>query len=300
MTVKTNNFIKTKKFVDDLIDGRGFGAIVGEKGSGKTHMIREIIGAKEEKKDKYNVIRITPMRENEKCITQIMSAMIEDIAGETLRRDTEARRRQLRRVLGDATSTVVLVIDEAQDLHKSSIRGLKKLHELGWGMKDRLFSIIMFGQLSLKDKICDDELRPRIKRLQLAELTQKEKEEFIPATQIFSEKALSIFLRRTRKTPLGVLAAFEQLDQIRLDLDRRKIDEQMVTDFFSFDKREAIIALDKSYRQISREIKALTGEDVSPTALNQHINGNYKGNTDRIDRLMDTYLEKEKIVRAAQ
>ncbi|HRZ28715.1 MAG TPA: ATP-binding protein [Spirochaetota bacterium] len=300
MTVKTNNFIKSKRFIDETIERRGFAAVLGEKGSGKTHIIREIIGAKEEKQDKYSVIRITPMRENEKCITQIMSAMIEDVSGETLRRDTEARRRQLRRVLGDATTTVILVIDEAQDLHKSSLRGLKKIHELGWGMKDRLFSIIMFGQLSLKDKIADDELRPRIKRLQLAELTQKEKEEFIPAPQIFSEKALAIFLKRTRKTPLGVLAAFEQLDQIRLDLDRRKIDEQMVADFFSLDKREAIIALDKSYRQMSREIKSLTGEDVSPTALNQFTNGSYKGNTDRIDRLMETYLEKEKTMRAAQ
>ncbi|HOW83150.1 MAG TPA: AAA family ATPase, partial [Spirochaetota bacterium] len=109
MTVKTNNFIKSKRFIDETIERRGFAAVLGEKGSGKTHIIREIIGAKEEKQDKYSVIRITPMRENEKCITQIMSAMIEDVSGETLRRDTEARRRQLRRVLGDATTTVILV-----------------------------------------------------------------------------------------------------------------------------------------------------------------------------------------------
>ncbi|TAL31556.1 MAG: ATP-binding protein [Spirochaetes bacterium] len=290
--VKTMNFLSAERFIRDTIGRKGIGAVIGEKGSGKTHIKRQVIGALEEKKGSYAIIDVTPMSEGVRNITQIMSAIIQDISGEGPRHDSEARRRQLRRILGDSGSDIILAIDEAQDLHKSTLRGLKKLHELGFGMKDRLFSIILFGQPSLKDRIADDELRPRFKRLQMSDLTAKEKALFIENHALFTEKALDTFLKRTKKTPLAVITAYEELDEMRSDLDQKKITEEMVNDYFSLAIREALAAMDKSYRRKAKEIEETTGEKISPATVHQYEKGNYKGNNDRLDDLMSRYVHK--------
>ncbi len=297
--VKTMNYLSAEKFIRDTIGRKGIGAVIGEKGSGKTFIKRQVLGALEEKKGSYTVVDITPMSEGVKNITQIMSALIQDISGESPRHDSEARRRQLRRILGDIGAEIILTIDEAQDLHKSTLRGLKKIHELGFGMRDRLFSIVLFGQPSLKDRIADDELRPRFRRVQMGDLTQKEKLMFVPNQAIFADKALELFLKRTKKTPLAVITAYEELDSMRSDLDLKKISEAMVNDYFSSSTREALLAIDKSYRQKAREIEEITGEKVSPTTLHQYEKGSYKGNVERLDKIAQEYLHQTGVRSAA-
>lgn len=291
MNIRTSNFITAEKFIKETIERNGFSAVIGEKGTGKSHTMRQVIG-KYEQKGGFSVISITPMDEKVKNITQIMSAMIEDIAGESPRRDVEARRRQLRRILGDSHAKIILAIDESQDLHKSTLRGLKKIHELGFGTKDKLFSIILFGQESLKDRISDDELKPRIRRHQMKGLTDKEKMEFIDSAQ-FNEKALAVFLKRTRKTPLSVITAYDELLVIRDDLGRKKIDEQIVNDYFFSDTRELVLSLNESYKKISDGILEKTGERVSPAAICQYTKGNYAGNNERLDGLLRQYASEK-------
>jgi Cdc6-like AAA superfamily ATPase len=292
MNIRTSTFIATEKFVRETIERNGFSAVIGEKGTGKSHAMRQVIG-KYEQKGGFSVITITPMNEQVKNITQIMSAMIEDISGESPRRDVEARRRQLRRVLGDASSKIILSIDEAQDLHKSTLRGLKKIHELGFGTKDKLFSIILFGQESLKDRISDDELKPRIRRHHMKGLTEKEKLEFIDSSA-FNEKALGIFLKRIRKTPLSVITAYDELIVIKDDLGRKKIDEQIVNDYFFSDTRELILSLGESYKKIADGVREVTGEQLSPAAICQYTKGNYNGNNERLDTLLRKYASEKR------
>lgn len=291
MNIRTSNFIATEKFIKETIGRNGFSAVIGEKGTGKSHTMRQVIGAYEQKGG-YSVITITPMDEKVKNITQIMSAMIEDISGESPRRDVEARRRQLRRILGDSTKKIILSVDEAQDLHKSTLRGLKKIHELGFGTKDKLFSILLFGQESLKDRISDDELKPRIRRQLMKGLTDKEKMEFIDSSQ-FNDKSLAIFLKRTRKTPLSVITAYDELMVIRDDLGRKKIDEQIVNDYFFSDTREMIMALNESFKKIADGVRETTGESLSPAAICQYTKGTYNGNNERLDNLLRTYAAEK-------
>ena len=285
--IKTANFVNAGKFISELLSSNGMGAIIGEKGSGKTFIKRKIIGAFEEKKSEFRVIEIVPMGEQVQNIGQIMNSMISDISGEAPRQDNEARRRQLRRILGETKENVVLAIDEAQDLHHSTLRGLKKLHELGFGTRDQLFTIILFGQNSLKDRISDDELRPRIRRYCMRDLTQKEKELFISETKKFTPGAFEIFLKRTRKTPLAVEDAYRELMQITSDLDMAKIDDKIVSEYFSFDVRDMILRFGKSYRELSKAITEATDENVSPTTLNQIVNGKYNGDIERIGALIE-------------
>jgi type II secretory pathway predicted ATPase ExeA len=292
--VKTTNYVSAEKFIVELISANRMGAIFGEKGSGKTYIKRKVIGALEMRKNDFRVIDITPMGEQVRNITQIMNAMVKDIAGEEPRRDTEARRRQLQRILGETREKIILSIDEAQDLHHSTLRGLKKLHELGFGTRDKLFTIVLFGQHSLKDKISDDELKPRVRRYEMRDLTKIEKVKFVLDETKFTETALAIFIKRTRNTPLAVEDASEELISMMNDLDRTIIDEQMVAEYFSYDLRDKIIKTGKSFRELSKDIYDTTGEHLSSASLNLAANGKYTGDIDRMNKLIDAVEKNPK------
>jgi len=298
--IQTTNFINAKREINKTLGKRGMLAVFGEKGAGKTFIKRQIIGAMQEKTNRYKVVEICPIESESKNITQIMSAMISDISSEGPKRDTEARRRQLRRILGEASENyeIILAVDEAQDLHKSTIRGIKKLHELGFGLKDHLFTVIFFGQNSLKDKISDDELRPRIKRFRMQNLTQNEKKKFIDDPSIFSKEALDIFIRRTRPLPLAVTKAFWDLLDMKEELEVKHITKQHAEDYFSIDLRSQILGFGKSFRQLSNEIEAVTGQKISPTALNQASKGKYNGSMDKIQNMINDYEEEVNTAKA--
>ncbi len=290
--IKTNNYLQADEFIRKIVSENRMGAIIGEKGTGKTFVRRKILGSFEERKGEYLIIDVVPMRDDDRCIAQIMSAMIDDISsGERIRRDVEARRKQLRRVLGDTNRKVILVMDEAQDLHKSTLRGIKKLHELGFGMRDSLFAVILFGHPSLKDKISDDELRPRFRRIIFKDLTEKEKKLFIGNADNFTQEALAAFLSQTRSTPLAIESAYLELEEIREKLDAKKIEAKIVRDFFSMGLVEAIRAMDKSERQLVKDIKLVTGHEVSATAINQFKNNKYPGNLSKLNRILNEYIE---------
>ncbi|MEJ5361129.1 MAG: ATP-binding protein [Spirochaetota bacterium] len=290
-TIKTTNFLKAEKTIKEAVANNTIAAIIGPIGSGKTFINRKIVGAYQEQGSKYCVVDISPVTDNAKNITQIMSQLIEDIAGESPRRDTEARRRQLRRILGDSSRKIILTIDEAQDLHVATLRGLKKLHELGFGTRDRLFTIILFGKPMLKDKLYNEELRPRVKILQLQALTQKEVELFIDQKE-FTDKALELFIKRSQRTPLHVVTAFSNLIIMKEELDKKKIDEELVNTYFSADYREILKAelSSKSFRDLAQSIHEVTGEKISSATLNMYVNGKYNGNNSKLDAIMERYV----------
>lgn len=289
--IRTHNFVKAETFITELVKKNGFGAVIGEKGSGKTFTLRKIVGAMSEKKNHYRVVEVEPMTEGSRNITSIMAALVEDISGESPRRDIEARRRQLKRILAERADSMklVLAIDEAQDLHKSTLRGLKKLHELGFGTKDRLFAILLFGQNNLKDRIADDELRPRIKRISLAKLTEAEQLKFIENPDHFTGKGLSLFLEYTQKTPLSVKSSYDDLRISQIETGRGKIDEHMVVDYFMDETIEYLESLDESTRKTASNIEAVTGEKISPATLSMLKNGKYAGDMPRMTRILNKY-----------
>ncbi len=289
--IRTHNFIKADTFIDELVKRNGFGAVIGEKGAGKTFMLRKLIGAMAEKKNHYRVVEVEPMTEGSRNITSIMSALVEDISGESPRRDIEARRRQLKRILAERVDSMklVLAIDEAQDLHKSTLRGLKKLHELGFGMRDRLFTIVLFGQNNLKDRIADDELRPRVKRILLAKLTEAEQLKFVDNADHFTKKGLDLFLENTQKTPLSVANSYGDLRDIQLEAGLGKIDENLVNDYFTADVREYLQSIDKSTRKMASDIELKTGEKISPASISLYKRGKLTGDLSRVNKLLLKY-----------
>ena len=291
--IKTDNYVKAERFIKDIIKRKAMGVVIGEKGAGKTEIKRQVIGAMEEKKGQYTVVDVMPMEEGTRNITQIMRAIIEDVSGESPRRGSEAMRRQLRRVLGDSHKEIILTIDEAQDMHKSTIRGIKKLHELGYGLRDRLFTVVLFAQNQMQGKISDDELRPRFKRQKLKELSQKEKVLFIEDQKLFTEKALKIFLSRTSNTPLAVQESYYDLEQIKDDLELSIIDEKLVREYFSKSLLDALNSLGKSNRQIAKDITEKLGLKVSATTINQHRNGKYPSDTTKLDEMLVKYVESQ-------
>lgn len=293
--IKTASFTRAHKFLHDAIDRNGFVAVIGDKGIGKTFIKTKIIGAFSEKKSAFKVADLTALEEREKKIGQIMSAMIQDVGGENPRMDKEARRRQLRRILGTCTSKVILVIDEAQDLHKSTIRGLKKLHELNFGTRSKLFSIVLFAQPTFTDMISDDELRPRIRRMKMNPLTVKEKELFVPKKN-FTEKAYKMFIGNTSNLPAVIINLYDELYDLAEGLGS-KITEELVSNFLFYETRERFKQLNKSYRKSSAEIKELLGINLAASTINAYVTGTYTGNNQEVEAILNKYIaimEKKK------
>ena len=286
--IRTSNFINTENFIKKIISSNKIGVIVGEKGSGKTFIKTKVLGRMQEDAHKYRVIEVGVIGEQVKNITSVMSSMITGLSGENPNRDVEARRKQLRRVLGTAASQyeVVLTIDEAQDLHHSTLRSLKKIHELAFGTMDRLFSIILFAQPSLVPKISDDELKPRFKRYAMQKLTEEEKAKFIPNASIFTKEALALFLKRTRQNPLSVEESYSDLEDIKLEFELKQIERKHVEDYFSVDLREKILGFGMSFRKLSSKI------GVSATALHQVSQNKYPGDVGKIEAIINEYEEK--------
>lgn len=294
-TIRTANYVAAETFISKQIERHGICVLLGDKGSGKTYIKTKVVGAMAQNVGKYKVVEVGVMNENAKTITQIMSAMITDISGETPKQDVEARRKQLRRILGTAASgyEVILAIDEAQDLHKSTLRGLKKIHELAYGTQDKLFTIILFAHPEIVVKISDDELRPRFKRFKMQPLTAEEKAKFVPDTTIFEKDALNLFLRRTRTNPLSVEESWDDLAAIKEELGIAKLTSKQIADYFSYDVKETIVGFGMSYRALANDIKLVTGKDISGTALNQVVNGKYQGAIDKVQSLIREYAEQK-------
>ena len=78
----------------------------------------------------------------------VMVAIVRDLAEEreSPRRSGEARAAQVRRLLGSAERPVVLVIDDAHELHASTLRGLKRVRELRWRDRKQLLGIVLVGE----------------------------------------------------------------------------------------------------------------------------------------------------------
>ncbi|HNX60487.1 MAG TPA: hypothetical protein PKK43_15400, partial [Spirochaetota bacterium] len=79
--IRTANYVNAGKFINEMLSAQGMGAVIGEKGAGKTYIMRKIIGSLAEKKDSFRVVEINPIGEQVRNITQIMHAMIKDISG---------------------------------------------------------------------------------------------------------------------------------------------------------------------------------------------------------------------------
>jgi len=160
----------------------GMLGVVGESGSGKSTLRRHLIDRL--RREALPVIVIEPyvlaMDENEDRGKPLRAAHIAEAILHALTpsarvpQSPEARFRALHKALKEsarAGNKHVLIIEEAHDLHKTTLKQLKRFYELEDGFT-RLLAIILLGQNELRGKLgeSDPGVREVVQRLELVEL----------------------------------------------------------------------------------------------------------------------------------
>lgn len=160
----------------------GFVAVIGESGAGKSTLRRDLIDRIDRESQPVIVIEpyVLGMEDNDakgktlKAVA-IAEAIINTVAPlEGVKRSSEARFRQLHRVLRDsrrAGNCHVLIIEEAHGISLPTLKHLKRFHELEDGFH-KLLSIVLLGQPELKMKLSESngEVREVVQRCEQIEL----------------------------------------------------------------------------------------------------------------------------------
>lgn len=198
----------------------GFVAIVGESGAGKSTLRRDLIDRINRENQQIVVIEpyVLGMEENDakgktlKAV-QIAEAIIAAAAPmESIKRSSEARFRQVHRVLKDgnrAGMKYLLVIEEAHGLPTATLKHLKRFLELEDGFK-KLLGIVLIGQTELRLRLSEQnhEVREVVQRCEVVELSPLDNE---------LEAYLKFKFQRLGK-PLADIAESSAIDALRAKL----------------------------------------------------------------------------------
>lgn len=169
---------------DDILDDRMIG-IVGKWGMGKTLLFNEVKRVLTQSHDSnMDFVRIVNEEKERITISSIVTAMLLDLltAGgdtrpsEPIRRDLEARSRQLQRIMGQRVvgegRKITVFIENAHRLHPNTIRAIKDLRELDFNGQYPLFSVVLIGHPQLGEKMdAYGEVRCRTTKYELNEAT---------------------------------------------------------------------------------------------------------------------------------
>ena len=163
--------------------GSGFLALVGESGSGKSTLKDELITRIHD--ENLPIIIIEPytlaMAANESQgkplrSSHIAEAIISTVQpGARIPSSPEMRFRRLHEILKASHTAGMrhcLIIEEAHDLHRHTLKSLKRFHELKDGLS-RLLSIILIGQTELEKKlrVTDASVREVVQRCDVIHLS---------------------------------------------------------------------------------------------------------------------------------
>ena len=166
--VRTADGAHVRLFASAAADAGAMVWILGKSGLGKSHAVRDSFGA-------LDAHIVEPIRLDKERLTMgdIQTRIIRSLSDEKVWQSGEARSGQTARILGEARRPVVLLIDDAHVLHPQTVRGLKRLREIGWkGRRAPLLGIVLVGQSDSAKRI--PEVALRSDRYTLAGLTADE------------------------------------------------------------------------------------------------------------------------------
>ena len=152
---------------------RGLLSISGQRGSGKTHGVWRALEA-------AGATVVEPIRLDRERLTlaDVLAAIVRDLSDERPRHSNEARAGQARRLLRGAAGPVALLVDDAHGLHHNTLRGLKRLRELGArGRREGALAIVLTGQADATRHV--PEIGLRTTHLALTGLVRREIEQAV-------------------------------------------------------------------------------------------------------------------------
>lgn len=134
-----------------------FTVITSEVGGGKTTVLGKFEAETKNLSD--CIIVKVRTKDMDRCTTKdILAACVFDLSDDKPKRGAESLSRQVEALLKkhhDAGKRIILIIDEAQDLHTHTLKYLKRLWELRDGLTP-LVGIILIGQTELATRLYSD------------------------------------------------------------------------------------------------------------------------------------------------
>ncbi|GJL65255.1 MAG: hypothetical protein NPIRA05_02260 [Nitrospirales bacterium] len=190
---------------------KGFVEITGEVGVGKTTIIRAFLEEHGDSKEK-TVYIFNPVLTYHALLTAIFKALnlvpLHDDETEMVNQLHEALIQEYK-----TGGTVILIIDEAQNMPVETLENLRMLSNLETAT-EKLIQVILVGQPELETLLNKPELRQFQQRIALrakiCPLTEKESQAFIlhriavastPRNPVFTSKALQLLARKGRGIP---------------------------------------------------------------------------------------------------
>ncbi|AVQ10694.1 AAA domain protein [Leptospira santarosai] len=150
--VRTKNSNRILNFCTSIAEKNQWTAIIGQPGSGKTEIKRELLRVLRGLPDKYIVVEIPVFQSAGPRTAAIMKELIKTIDPDIhVPAGIESKYRVLRSVLVNAyiaKKKIVMIFEESQNLSHNMMRELKMLHEIEGMGKSNLFSMIMFLKTS--------------------------------------------------------------------------------------------------------------------------------------------------------
>lgn len=206
--------------LEDAAQSGGLLALVGESGTGKSTLRRYVQDRLRREERAVRVIEPITVDRSRLTAAAICDAILDDVApAERPRARLEYRTRQVRRVLTESSragNAHVLVIEEAHDLHLSTVKYLKRFWELEDGF-ERLLGIVLLAQPELLTVLDDHSWAARevVRRIEIVELgaldAPGELEEFLAARlggELFAAEACEAVRRKlARRSSAGVVSS---------------------------------------------------------------------------------------------
>jgi general secretion pathway protein A len=245
---------------------RGFLAVTGEAGTGKTTLINALMNSLDEKFKTAYILR--------KCTTiqELLRAILYEFGITTKSRDRFSLWQRLNEYLIETASrheVALLIVDEAQNLDNGMLEEIRTLSNLET-QKTKLLQIILVGQPELDAKLNSEGLRQLRQRIgirrKLLPLTNDTVEAYIShrlrlvggrIDGLFTRDAISLISRYSKGIPRIINILCDNAFLIGYALSQKKIDAGTI--------REVIKDLDgdgaaeKSRSEASRSIEGRDG-----------------------------------------
>ncbi len=187
----TGDSLRVQRILQMAINSRAMVSIVGIRGIGKTEAVNTALG-----KMKVKISRVEKLDKENLTIADIRTALMTDLSTEPIKRGGEISSRQLRRVIGEASTdksrTIVLVIEEAQRLHPNTLKSLKSLREIDWMGEKELFAIVLVAQSDPMNRPGVSEVKLRSDCVRMQGISADEAAGYLRATvgKFFTEDAM--------------------------------------------------------------------------------------------------------------
>lgn len=175
---ETGDMVRTRRILTMAVESRAMVSIVGERGCGKTEAVGSAL-------KKLGVTAIYPKRVDQENLTiaDVKTALIIGLSSENVKRGGIVSSAQLRRIVGEnRKQRIVVVIEEAQRLHRNTLRSLKTLRELEWMGETELFTIILVAQSDPMNRAGVSEVRLRSDLVRMQGLSANEASHYVRST----------------------------------------------------------------------------------------------------------------------